>query len=673
MNYIVTNREEYFKKIGNYNYTSVSEVQFPIKIAVDTETTSIKPYKGEMFAIQVGTGINNYLFDLESVGIENVIPLLENKVLVFHNAKFDLGWFYKYGFFPWKVRDTFLASKILHNGIVTTRHSFGELMSRELEIDYDKSEQQNIAKTKLSTQKAIQYCFNDVDKLLELDEVLNKKIINGGYLNAYQLHRRHIRALAYMEQCGVPVSLEKWTKKIESDKLTLKLKEQEVIDYIYKNVPSIRNRQLDMFSDIKKVEVSPSSPLQMIPIFKMLGINVLDFEGKESTSEDVLRKTKHEFVEIFLQYKSISHDVSTFGQNFIESIYENRLYTSYRPIMDTARISAGGRNGDGSKDINTLNLPANKKTRECVEAVLGYKYIVADYSAQETVTGADITEDEAMISSIVNNSCLHCAFARVLNPELANLSDEEIIKNHKAKRQAAKAPRFCFQFGGTAFTLAQNENIPMAEALNIENAYRELHSGIYRYGNKKFNEALELGYIESTYGFKLHLPNFDYFQKKHTWLKELTKEFWEKYKIGKLEYKAESKLKEEGKTYKVKDLESYNLYKKNSYDISQYFKLKSLYFKLCLNNPTQTKAAFQTKAATNKIYEYIWKNKHFWKARISLILHDEINMEVEESLSLEYKKIIEDCMINEGNKLLNNPLLFMKADANIGNNWWEAK
>jgi DNA polymerase I-like protein with 3'-5' exonuclease and polymerase domains len=673
MNYIVTNRKNYFERIGEYNYCSLEEVSLPSKIAVDTETTSIKPHKGEMFAVQVGTGSDNYLFDLDSVPIKDVIPLLENRVLVFHNAKFDLGWFYKYGFFPWKVRDTFLASKILHNGLVTVRHSFGELMSRELKIDYDKSEQKNIAKVKLSTSKAIQYCFNDVDKLLELDTALNKQIIDGGYLNAYQLHRRHVRALAYMEQCGVPFSLPKWKQKIERDKLELKGKEAKVIEYIYENCPKYRTKQLDLFGIRKDITISISSPAQMINVLNDLGINTVDPEGKESTAEDVIKKTKHEFVDIFLEYKSIAHDVSTFGENFLPSMHKGRLYTSYRPIMDTARISAGGRNADKTKEINTLNMPANQKTRECVEALPGYKYLVSDYSGQETVTGADITGDEAMISSIVNNSCLHCAFARVLNPELAELSDEEIIENHKSKRQAAKGPRFCFQFGGSAFTLAQNENIPLEEAMNIENAYRELHSGIYRYGDKKILEAIELGYIESTYGFKLHLPNFDSFKNKHKWLVNLSQEFWGKYKIGKTEYRAEKKAKEDKELYIVGNRECYDLYKKHSYDISMYFKSKSQYYKLCLNNPTQTKAAFQTKAATNKIYEHIWKKKHFWKARISLVLHDEINMEVLERLSKEYKGVIEDAMVNQGNTFLANPLLFMKAEANIGDNWYEAK
>lgn len=673
MNYIITNRKNHFSKIGQYNYCSLNEVVLPSKIAVDTETTSIKPYKGDMFAIQVGTGDNVYLFDLESIKIENVIPLLENKVLVFHNAKFDLGWFYKYGFFPWKIRDTFLSSKILHNGNVRVKHSFGDVMERELNIKYDKSEQKNIAKMQLSTAKAIQYCFNDVDKLLDLDTALNKKIIEGGYLNAYQLHRRHVRALAYMEQCGVPFSLSKWMMKIEKDKKELKEKEAVVLEYIYEKCPQYRVAQLDLFSVRKDVNISISSPTQMVAVLNSLGINTLDPEGKISTAEDVIKKTKHEFVDIFLDYKSIAHDVSTFGENFIPSMYQGRLYTSYRPIMDTARISAGGKNADGSKDINTLNMPANEKTRECVEALPGYKYLVADYSGQETVTGADITGDEAMISSIVNNSCLHCAFARVLNPEISELSDEEIMEHHKSKRQAAKAPRFCFQFGGSAFTLAQNENIPMDEAMIIESAYRELHSGIYQYGDVKIKEAIKLGYIESTYGFKLHLPNYDLFLKKHEWLTNLSKDFWGKYKIGKIEYKAEKKAIEDKQPYKVKDVECYDLYRKNSYNISQYFKFKSQYYKLCLNNPTQTKAAFQTKAATNKIYEYIWKKKHFWKARIALVLHDEINMEVVDDLALEYKAVVENAMVHQGNSFLSNPILFMKADCNIGNNWYEAK
>lgn len=673
MNYIITNRKNYFENIGQYNYCSIDSIILPKIIACDTETTSLKTYEGEIFAVQVGTGTNNYLFDIETVGIEPVIDLIQDKILVFHNGLFDLKWFYKYNFFPWKVRDTFLASKILHNGLVMIRHNFGEVMERELDIKYDKSEQKNIAKIKLSTAKAIQYCFNDVDKLLELDKALNRKIIDGGYLNAYQLHRRHIRALAYMEQCGLPINEKLWDKKIANDKIELSKKQAIVEKYIYDNLPEYRKSQLDLFSTNQEIDLKVTSPKQMIPVFNKLGINTTDPEGKESTAEDVISKTKHEFVPIWLDYKSISHDVTTFGENFKPSIFEGRLYTSYKPILDTARISAGGKNNDGGKNVNTLNLPKNEKTRECVEAKPGFDYIVADYEGQETVTGADITGDAAMIASIVNDACLHCAFARELYPELKDLTDNDIKKDHSDKRQASKAPRFVFQFGGTAYTLSQDAGIEMEEAVKIEQAYKTLHSGIYEYGNTKLEEAINLGYIESTYGFKLHLSNFDSFKERHKWFKTLDKSFWNQYREGKKEYRAEKQAIEDKKEYIVKNKSAYDLYRKHSYSISQYFKSKSEYFKLCLNNPTQTRAAFQTKAATNKIYEYIWKKKHFWKARISLVLHDEIGMEVIHELSQEYKHVIEDSMINQGNIFLENPLLKMKTEAKIANNWQKAK
>ena len=81
----------------------------------------------------------------------------------------------------------------------------------------------------------------------------------------------------------------------------------------------------------------------------------------------------------------------------------------------------------------------------------------------------------------------------------------------------------------------------------------------------------------------------------------------------------------------------------------------------------------QTKAATNKIYEYIWKHKHFWDARIALVLHDEINMEVKEELSQKYKKVIEKAMIDEGNKILSSGKVFMQTECIIGSNWYNAK
>lgn len=668
-NYIITKTPEFFKKIRQFNFCQLEDMILPEVLAVDTETTELKAILGDIFAIQIGTGVDNYLIHCydNNYAPQDIIPYLENKTLIGHNLTFDLGFFYKYGFYPDKVKDTFIASKILYNGIKMYRHDFGTVFERELGINYDKSEQKNINKIKLSTSKSIEYCFNDVDRLIELHTHLETKIIEGGFQDTYNLHCEYIKALAYMEQCGVPLSKEKWLQKIELDKQVLKEKEQLVSNYITKNLPQFHQQQLDLFNTEPILGLDLTSPKQMIPVFQALKINCIDDEGKDSISENVIKKTKHEFVDIWLEYQSAKHDVTTFGNNIFEKVIEGRIYTGYNPILDTARISS--RKGD----VNTLNLPANQRTRECIVAKPGFKMIVSDYEGQETRVGADITGDEAMIDSILNGSDLHCAFARVLYPELQELSDEEITKDHKAKRNASKSPRFCFQFGGTGYTLALNENLPVKEGMRIEGLFKQLHSGIYEYGNRKLQEAVKLGYIESTMGFKLHLPDFERFRELQIKVEQISKREWELYREGKEESQKLEKAKEQKRIYEIQKKSSFDFYSKNKSFISRFFKLKSQYYRLCLNNPTQTTAAHQTKLAACMLFDFIKQNNHLGRAKICIIPHDEFVMEVEDELVELYQKKLGYFMRKAGNKFINNPLIKMNADANSGENWYQAK
>lgn len=392
-----------------------------------------------MFAVQIGTGTNNYLIDLETIKFKEVKPYLE-RTLVMHNACFDVGFLIREGFFPKSVRDTMLASMIYYNGLLM-RHTFGACMERELEIEYDKSEQKNIHKIKLSTKQAIQYCFNDVDRLLELHDALLASLSNWGALDSYYLHCRHIVALAYMEQCGLPISSTKWREKMQSD-----IKERDkaaavVRAYIYDNLPEFRNNQLSLFDEDKKINVLLSSNLQMIPVFEKLGINVIvDDNGKEKKSieKDVISKSSHEFAKLWVAYSQAEHDITTYGKNILEKIENERLYTSFHPIKDTARLST--RKGE----VNFLNFPSNDKTRSCFytkKTVL----VGCDFTAQEAVVLADVSGDEMMYKSVTEGIDLHIEFARKIFPEIAELSNEVILKEHKDKRTAAKAPRFNFR------------------------------------------------------------------------------------------------------------------------------------------------------------------------------------------------------------------------------------
>ena len=176
MNYIITKNQEFFNKIGKYNFCDLEALMLlPNKIAVDTETTGLQARHCDLFCIQIGTGKDNYIIDLYSSvdchTFYHVIPYLIGKTMIFHNALFDLGFMYQYNFYPTDVLDTMLASKILLNGkedsdnwYAPYRHDFGAVMKREIDAVYDKTDQKNIHIVKLSQPSTIEYSFNDVDR-----------------------------------------------------------------------------------------------------------------------------------------------------------------------------------------------------------------------------------------------------------------------------------------------------------------------------------------------------------------------------------------------------------------------------------------------------------------------------------------------------------------------------
>jgi len=679
MNYIITKHPKFFDKIGQYNFCSLEDMVLKKILALDTETTGLIAKDCDIFCVQIGTGRNNYLIHMydDNYEFSDLAPYLHDKILILHNALFDLGFMYKYGFFPRDVRDTMLASKIIYNGQfeeiygnwMPIRHNFGACMKRELGITYDKTSQKNIHIVKLSVHTAITYSFNDVDRLIELHDALVKKIEENGQQKTYSLHCRYIKALAYMEQCGLPISPEKWKAKMIQDIHDTDEWQRKVEEYIFNTLPKFADQQVDMFDMKKRILVSVTSPKQMVSVFNAYDINTKDKDGKNSIKEDIISKSKHPFVDMWLHYQGAKHRVTTFGQKIYDQIDDNRIYTNFNPMVDTARLST--RRGN----INFLNFPKDKATRDCFEVQPGKKMVVCDWSDQETVIAADFSGDEAMTKSVVEGADLHSLLARILFPELADLTDEEIARDYADKRQASKAPRFAMAYGGNAYTLHMNEGIPMKRAVEIEVGFKDLHEGLYDWGNMIFIEATSCGYIESVDGWRLKLPKYGSFLKADKEIKDMSRADWLKYSDGKKEYNklknSEEDNDKDAVLYKVKDEEAYDYYRYNVYRISQYFKLKSAYQRLCLNSPIQTAGSHQLKLATALYFEWIVKNDLLWRVRICNSVHDEIILETDEELAERARLELEHCMLIGGNHYLDN--LKIKADAKIGNTWYEAK
>jgi DNA polymerase I-like protein with 3'-5' exonuclease and polymerase domains len=419
-----------------------------------------------------------------------------------------------------------------------------------------------------------------------------------------------------------------------------------------------------MFSVDKKILVKLSSPMQMVPVFNELGIRTKDKDGKDSIKENVITKTKHEFVDIWLDFQEAKHRVTTFGQKIYDRIIDGRVYTSFNPMVDTARLSC--RKGS----INFLNFPSDSITRDCFQSGPGTSMIVCDYSAQEGVIMADLSKDDAMMDSVLHGVDLHCLLAKAIFPELEDLSDEEIATKHKDKRTFAKPVRFAFSYGGNGFTIHQNLGMPKKEGERIYSVFRELHSGLYEWGDQMFDQAVKRGYIESVDGWKLKLPRFDDFLTFEKAVNAITREEWQMYKEGKAERQREYMLLDNNPdaVFTSMNQPSYDFYRRKRRVISDYFSLKSNYQRLCLNNPVQTRGAHQLKLALCYIFEWILENNFVDEVLLCNSVHDEVVLQSPDELAEEVSVMVGKKMVSAGNHYLKD--LKIKADSNIGSSWY---
>lgn len=236
------------------------------------------------------------------------------------------------------------------------------------------------------------------------------------------------------------------------------------------------------------------------------------------------------------------------------------------------------------------------------------------------------------------------------------------------------------QYGGNAYTLHVNEDIPMDRAQEIEDGFKELHSGLYEWGEKVFNEALVDGYISSVDGWRLYLPKFKEYKILERKVNNITREQWTLYRIGKSDRQREYKIQDYNKTrekdqplkvFVVSNQQAYDFYRKSRMFISQFFKSKSEYMRLCLNNPIQTRGAHQMKLALCLIFEWILENNLIDIVLMCNAIHDEVVLECPEGLKTRVNDFLGATMVKAGNHYLNN--LTIKADSHFGSNWGNAK
>jgi len=658
MRYLITTQ-----KIPSPNYQtctveeSLAYLSNLEEIAVDTETLGFDPYTCILISLQLGDGTNQYFIDTTTIDIQNYKNLLESKLLVMQNGKFDLRFLYHHRIIPSSVYDTYLAERTIYLGIDSHKAGLDSLCKEYLGVTLDKEERKNISAR--LTESLIVYGCKDVEYLLEIKRIQQGFIKEKGLEVSIELDNRFVKVLAYIEYCGIKLDAEKWKSKIENTRREMVKFKNDLDKFIRENnMEEFINFQGDLFNPELSVVINWNSPQQVIRFFNLIGVNtkVKDKgEYKDTVEQGHLLKFAKKFpiIETYCKYKEYQKDLSTYGENWFNLInpVSGRVHTQFKQLMNTGRLSSGGKDKIMKVELpNMQNIPSDQETRSCFVAEKGNLLIGVDYSGQEQVVLANRSMDRNLLEFYDKGlGDMHSFVASKMHRELEGLTLDEIKKKHKDKRQAAKIAGFAIGYGGTPTAIADQLQVSEEKAQQVYDGYFEAFPGLKEYFEKTKQEGLKNGYvlISPETGKKCYIEYYEEFLEIQ---KEFNKEFWSRYR------KLKEKAPESPTFLEIKD------------KVSKYFTKKGEIERMSLNFPIQGSSSEITKLSAIYFWdEYLVPNNLLFIVKFVNVIHDENLIEAPEHLAEEACKAMVDAMEKSGDKFCKRVKL--KAEPAVATFW----
>jgi DNA polymerase I-like protein with 3'-5' exonuclease and polymerase domains len=383
MIYLVSKQTQLFDS-KLYQYLSEEESVKMVKsfdvIQLDTETLGRDPHLVPILTLQMGNDAKDarIVVDATTVDITIYKEVLESKLCIGHNLKFDIGMLFKHKIILTKVFDTMIVEQLLHLGYDNKffRYNLHDVAARYLPgVDLDKSVRGEIIWRGLDD-RTILYAANDVVYLEQIMDLEIEACKKANCIQGMNLENAFVPVIAYLEWCGIHLDVNKWMQKMENDKNNAKAAEEALNNWIRKQAetdPFYRkyiDPQLDLFETTRKVLINWSSSQQLLPIFQHLGFDTKSRdkktgETKESITEKVLatqKKVNPEFWRLFFGegnpeskdffagYQGATKVVSTYGQSYLNAInpYTGRIHTNFKQLG-----AASGRMACGNKQKNT--------------------------------------------------------------------------------------------------------------------------------------------------------------------------------------------------------------------------------------------------------------------------------------------------------------------------------
>lgn len=623
-------------------------------IQVDTETEFCKwngnrlpdPYTSNVLCIQLGDNLNQFVIDKNTIDITPLFPLFENEsiVKIFCNAFFDLRFFHHWKVNIKNVYDIFLVECILNRGKILPEgfRSLENMALRYADIQLNKDIRGQIHWRGLDVQ-VIRYAAEDV-AYMEIIQDAQLLELKKHELSVYALwENRYVIDLSRMSYHGFKVNSNSWHKvKLENESKLRKLYDD--LEQFVINDPTLA-RYVDYTLFGNNCKINWRSSKQVIPFLNSIGVETLFRDKKTGIMKDTVdikqlkkQKHKHSILKIYIEYKEIEKEISTYGEKFlIENLNQvtRRIHSEFFQILDTGRIS--------SNKPNLQNIPASDNEgnphplRKCFEADKNNVLIVADYSQQEPRVTADYSQDPYLIDFILNgdgdsHSLISTMISEYLLGEhqVINKKNNPIVPKYGKKiRDIGKMINLGKDYGKTAFSIKDDLGITQEEAQKLLDIIDATTPEKIKYFKQWQNFVEQNGYVitDNVIGSKTWFPYYN-------------------------EYLSVKAIPE-------------GLRKKE--ERSKFYKLKGQMDRFAQNNRIQGTSALITKLAHISINNTFDSKQFEFKPIIVNCVHDEIVVECNEKDKDLVAKIMQSCMEEAGSYFCKT--IPMIAEPEINKQW----
>jgi DNA polymerase-1 len=475
-------------------------------LAIDTETTSIRPMWAQLVGISLAWEPGKAVYipvrgplgaktvDVEDIK-ETLGPILVDANIrkIGQNLKYDLLVLRRAGIEPaGELLDTMLAAHVLDS----TRRTY---KLDALAMDYLGHHcipiEEIIGKgAKQTSMDAVPvdivstYAAEDADVTLRLANVLAAQLDEQPSLRELlnQLETPLLPVLVDMEEAGIKVDPER-------------LKEMEV------ELDNQADALRDQIMETAGRPFNPDSPKQLGEVlFTDLGLPVIrKTKTGPSTNSAVLEElaVQHPLPSLILDYRKLTKLLGTYLRALAECIHPStgRIHTSlHQAGTSTGRLS--------SSNPNLQNIPVRteegRRIRSAFVAEDGWVLLSADYSQVELRVLAHLCEDETLREAFIGGQDIH----RTVAAEVFDVPLAEVTSEHRAR---AKTVNFGIIYGQTAYGLSRTLRIPRAEAGEFIDAYRSRFPKIDAFLDACIAQARDHGYVETIFGRRRAITEID--------------------------------------------------------------------------------------------------------------------------------------------------------------------